>query len=336
MDLSIIVPAYNVATYIEKCIRSLENQDIPKNDYEIIVTNDGSPDNCKEIVEDLQKEFSNIVLINQENQGVSMARNNAIAIAKGTYILPIDPDDYVVSNTFKRVLERVKKQNLDALYLGYEFFDEYGNSYWVTNFSDKEIKVYTGFESYFLARGKGVQDPDRSVAIIYKKSFIEKFKIKYPKNVPYLEDGVFIGKFFAVAQNVGFDNETFYQRTTRPGSATNSNLFFLKISSDGFLNAIKDLTVFRNKYEKEKLSIALLNQLHAKFFLHALAPSATNFSIKTYRNITASIKNKSLELKSTVGLSTIFKRLILIFNFSKWLFFIYYPVYMKVKSKKYN
>ena len=62
--ISIIIPAYKVAGYIEKCIRSLENQDLSKDDYEIIVTNDGSPDNCREIVESLQQEFSNIVLIN--------------------------------------------------------------------------------------------------------------------------------------------------------------------------------------------------------------------------------------------------------------------------------
>ena len=76
--LSIIIPMYNVASYVERCIRSLENQDIPKEDYELICINDGSPDNCKEIIVRLQKEFSNIILIDQENQGVSRARNNGV------------------------------------------------------------------------------------------------------------------------------------------------------------------------------------------------------------------------------------------------------------------
>ena len=78
MQLSIIIPMYNVAPYVERCIRSLEDQDIPRNEYELICINDGSPDNCREIVEQLQLEFSNIVLINQINQGVSVARNNGI------------------------------------------------------------------------------------------------------------------------------------------------------------------------------------------------------------------------------------------------------------------
>ena len=73
--LSVIIPIYKVEPYIERCLRSLLNQDLSKEDYEIICVNDGSPDNCREIVKRLQKEFENIILIDQENQGVSIARN---------------------------------------------------------------------------------------------------------------------------------------------------------------------------------------------------------------------------------------------------------------------
>ena len=117
---------------------------MPKDEYEIIITNDGSPDRCREIVEGLQKEFSNIILINQENQGVSMARNNAIAIAKGEYILPIDPDDYVVPNVLETVYQNAVTRNLDVLYLAYEIFDKQGNSSWETNYQDKNDKIFDG------------------------------------------------------------------------------------------------------------------------------------------------------------------------------------------------
>ena len=192
MRLSIIIPAYKVADYIEKCIRSLEDQDIPKSDYEIIVTNDGSPDNSKEIVEKLQQEFNNIMLINQENQGVSMARNNGIAIAKGKYILPIDPDDYVVPNTFKRVLSKADQNDLDVLYLGFEIFDADEKSIWKTDYAIHDTIIYSGVEGYFEARGFEVKDPDRSWAILFKKEMLNKFDITYPKDVPYLEDGLFL------------------------------------------------------------------------------------------------------------------------------------------------
>jgi glycosyltransferase involved in cell wall biosynthesis len=136
IQLSIIIPMYKVAAYVTRCIESLENQDIDKNLYEIICINDGSPDNCQEIVENLQKKYSNIVLLNQENQGVSMARNNGIAIAQGKYILPIDPDDYVMPNCFTSLLSKAYNENLDVLYASFEIFDVNEKVIWRTNYSN--------------------------------------------------------------------------------------------------------------------------------------------------------------------------------------------------------
>ena len=91
--LSIIIPMYNVERYVNKCLLSLEDQDIPMEDYEIICINDGSPDNSREVVIRLQKEFNNIILIDQENQGVSCARNAGINSACGEFVLFIDPPE---------------------------------------------------------------------------------------------------------------------------------------------------------------------------------------------------------------------------------------------------
>ena len=90
----------------------------------MICINDGSPDNCGEILGQLQQEFPNVVLINQEYQGVSMARNNAMAISKGKYLLMIDPDDYVNSNILKNRLNHLIINNLDVGFTGYIILDE--------------------------------------------------------------------------------------------------------------------------------------------------------------------------------------------------------------------
>ena len=119
LKLSIILPIYNVEPYVEKCLRSLEHQDMPKDDYEIICVNDGSPDNSKLIVERLQKEFSNIILINQTNKGVSVARNNAIKKAKGEYLLFIDPDDSVQPNCLSELLYNAKSKELDVVFFAF-------------------------------------------------------------------------------------------------------------------------------------------------------------------------------------------------------------------------
>lgn len=329
MRLSIIVPAYKVENYIEKCIRSLEDQDIPKKDYEIIVTNDGSPDKCREVVEKLQKEFDNIILLNQENQGVSMARNNAIAISKGKFLLPIDPDDYVLPNTFNAILEIAETKNLDVLYLGFEIFDIKNNSIWKTNYKNFEAHIYDGVEGYFTHRDYDVRDPDRSVALLYKKQTLDKFEINYPKDVPYLEDGLFLAKVFSVSNKVGYDNTTFYQRTTRIGSATNSKLFYSKYSVDGFIKAVKDVQSFAVNNKLENKQLFLVNHIISKFVFLSLSPSIGTFNFKEYFQTLKVLKLANLDKLDSEGVRFMYFKYIKMYNFSKLLF----PIYFRLKKR---
>ncbi len=282
MLLSIIVPAYNVERYIERCIRSLEAQDIPQDQYEIILTNDGSPDQTRKIVEKLKLKFTNIILINQENQGVSMARNNAIAHAQGKYIMPVDPDDYVLPNTLKNALMRAENDNLDVLYLGFEIFDADGKSLWQTNYQKQSQQIFTGVEGYFAARGKDVRDPDRSWAILYRKSMMDHFELRYPKDVPFLEDGCFLTKVFSVAQRVGFSNNPFHQRTTSEGSATVSGVYYSEKAAEGFLKAAADIRTFGKKHIFTQQQHGLINHGIANFVLLAIFPMIAFKSAKIF------------------------------------------------------
>lgn len=334
MKLSIIIPAYKVENYIEKCIRSLENQDMPATDYEIIVTNDGSPDRCREIIEKLQEEFSNIVLINQENQGVSMARNNAIAIAKGIYILPIDPDDYVVPNVLQTVYQNAVSRDLDVLYLPYEIFDVNGKSIWETNYSKHKDILYTGVEGYFQARGFDVKDPDRSWAILYKKTTLDKFGILYPKDVPYLEDGLFLGKVFTVAEKVGFDNEKFYQRTTRLGSATNSGLFYTDKANQGFILAAQDIRKFCETYDFNRVQQGLINHLMIKYVMLALMPLVSFGSFKKYIKVTQKIKSLGFSRLASDGVVEPYRKYAKYYTISPYFFLLLYTKELLFKKIK--
>ena len=94
--VSVITPSYNQGIYLDQCLKSLINQTYAN--WECIIVNDGSTDNTKEIAESWCKIDSRIKLLSQENGGVCNARNQAIKICNGTYILPLDADDYVSEN----------------------------------------------------------------------------------------------------------------------------------------------------------------------------------------------------------------------------------------------
>jgi glycosyltransferase involved in cell wall biosynthesis len=331
--LSIIIPMYKVAPYVKKCLRSLADQDIPFSSYEIICVNDGSPDNCSEIVESLQNEIPNIVLINQENQGVSMARNNALAIAKGKYMMPIDPDDYVVPNCLKAAIDQAESKDLDVLYLGFEIFDENGISNWFTNYIEQEKIIQNGVEGYFASRGYDVRDPDRSVAILYRKSMLDQYDIKYPKDVPYLEDGLFLAKVFAVAEKVGFKDDKFYQRTTRIGSATNSRLFYSEKAINGFIKGVEDVKLFaiKNKLKPEK--IELINHVVAKFILLPIISIISSKNIFRYYQLIKKLKNNNINKIELKGLRLVYFQLAKKYNYSPIIFFFYYPIYERFLKK---
>lgn len=326
---SIIIPMYKVADHVTRCIESLQNQDIDKNQYEIICINDGSPDNCQEVVENLQKKYSNIVLINQVNQGVSMARNNGIAIAKAKYILPIDPDDYVVPNSLGRIASLVQTNNYQVFYLGFEIFDANQKSIWKTNYTKQENKTFNGVEGYFEARGLNVKDPDRSWAIVYDKQLLNDYKIDYPKNVPYLEDGLFLAKVFTVATRVGFDNQIFYQRTTRKGSATNSKLFFSEKAINGFILAINDIKNFAANNNLVATQQQLVNHVVAKFVLLPMSPFINKLDFIGYLKIIRLLKSNGVNKIEVDGVRQPYKKLSFSFNFNKVWFFIYYIYFIK-------
>lgn len=124
MILSVIVPVYNVSRYLSKCLDSILNQDIGQDNYEIIVINDGSTDNSGEIAQEYAHKHSNIILICQENQGLSGARNTGISVARGEYIQFVDSDDYLEPNVLGQLINRAQRDNLDMLRFNYQNVNE--------------------------------------------------------------------------------------------------------------------------------------------------------------------------------------------------------------------
>lgn len=115
IKLSIIVPIYNVEKYIRTCIESIFNQGLSDDDFELILVNDGTPDNSMEIISDIIEGHNNIIIIEQENQGLSVARNNGIKKANGDYILFVDSDDLLFENNLFKLLSITANYDADLV-----------------------------------------------------------------------------------------------------------------------------------------------------------------------------------------------------------------------------
>lgn len=115
MQLSIIVPVYNVEKYVRPCLESILRQGLDEDSYEVIIVNDGTKDRSMEMIADLIDEHPNISVINQENLSLSVARNNGIAAAKGDYVLMPDSDDLLIDYSLPILLKKALETKADLV-----------------------------------------------------------------------------------------------------------------------------------------------------------------------------------------------------------------------------
>ena len=116
--LSVIVPVYNCEKYLDECLASLTRQGLNANEYEVLVVNDGSTDKSEKIALSYCEKYHNFYLLNQENQGVSAARNKGLESARGKYIAFVDSDDFVADNLYLSVVSLVEEKKIKCFYFG--------------------------------------------------------------------------------------------------------------------------------------------------------------------------------------------------------------------------
>jgi glycosyltransferase involved in cell wall biosynthesis len=317
-SLSIIVPIYNVEPYLERCLRSLEDQDIPREDFEIICINDGSTDNSRDVVLLLQGEFDNIIFLEQQNQGVSVARNKGMDLAQGDYLMMVDPDDFLKPNILKERLRMIKEGNLDVAYNGHVVVNEkLEEIYRFDPFFDK-YRIVTGIDfinEYFKGK-KEIRIPHSSVGIFYKTSFINAHRLRYVEGIPYLEDGELMAKITCLAGRVMFLNDPVYYVYTRTGSATNSRLYYSDKARNGFLKAAHDLLQFRDQYCHTAHQKTYMNQSIIQFTIVYLISHEGLSYLKHYSALFNTLKKGPLRKLQTKGSSSFYRKLAFSYNVS--------------------
>lgn len=215
MQLTIIIPVFNCEPYLKMGFQKLKS--IYKTDisFEIIYVNDGSTDESKDVLEALKKEHSHVIVIHQENQGSSGARNTAIEIAKGEYIQFLDADDLLDVEKIIEMLSEAKNNNFDLLGYRMDFVDE---TYNLISEKEKDPLSYNKPMSGIDCLIEGYQ-PASLCVFLFKRALLTQNKLRiYPK-ITHM-DIEFMTRVMLCAKKVIFKDTIAYHYLQRPGSIT--------------------------------------------------------------------------------------------------------------------
>ena len=229
MQLSIIIPFYNSGKYLPTCIDSLLNQGIDTKDYEILIINDGSTDNSLEVAQQYANIHSNISVHTKTNGGVGSARNRGMALAKGTYLYFIDPDDYLAALALKVLLEKANENSLEILTFSFRKTKD-------SNLYREPLKI-NNIELSSISDGvdyiANYRYKNEVWWYLVKKSFIDETKIKFIEG-RWMEDAILTTQLFIKAKRMAHWPIDVHRHLTVAGSAmTNKNpSHYLKVIDD--------------------------------------------------------------------------------------------------------
>lgn len=207
--LSIIIPVYNLEMYVEDCIRSIERIEAPK---ELICVNDGSADQSLPVLQKLAGEFDDIIIVDQENTGVSKARNNGVQLARGKYICFFDGDDLVVAETIDRAVRLLEDEKADCVTYDYQNIAEnYKCEDWTSIIPCHPCSAVSHDPSRLYGKGYIWH-------LIMRKDIIDTHAIAFP-DMRYFEDKYFLMDYCIHCNRVIILPEIGYLYRVRQSSA---------------------------------------------------------------------------------------------------------------------
>ena len=197
--LSIIVPVYNVEKYIRPCFESIFKQGLDDTDFEVIIVNDGTQDQSMEVIVDIINAHQNIRIIEQENQGLSIARNNGLEIAVGKYILFIDSDDILINNSIPYLLNIALSREADLVVADFlKMNDSEIMTFQQKSFQQEDgvIQEKTGDDMLLLPLSSGYSCVWHT---LFKRDFLSENNIRFIPHI-YFEDTPFTMQCYAKAE----------------------------------------------------------------------------------------------------------------------------------------
>lgn len=216
LNLTIIVPVYNAEKYLHRCVDSLLAQDLNSEEYEIILVDDGSKDDSARICDEYSEEYSHIKTIHKTNGGLSSARNAALDMARGAYVMFVDADDDVVDGSVAPVLKRALSDSPDMLYYGYNIIsgDNVSEPNWRSVYD--EGRVYSG-KDYLLTDG----DVGSIWKALYRRSLLERLHLRFCLGITH-QDVVFNMEFLPFVDKLMFIDKVVYNYYINDESLTHT------------------------------------------------------------------------------------------------------------------
>lgn len=230
MDITLIIPIYNVEKYLKQCLDSVVEQSMPFD--EVILVNDGSDDGSLLICEKYILKYKYFKIINQDNKGLSVARNIGIRSAHSEYVMFLDSDDFLKSNTVHRLKDKLQKTQVDAVFFDADIICE-EECRVAKNIYDRSKTELDGIYMKgwdFFTKCYPQNFVVSACLAVFKRAILLEKKIFFPEGL-YFEDNYFTFVFLNYAHRIIYISERLYQRRYRKNSITTSDFSEKKFSN---------------------------------------------------------------------------------------------------------
>ena len=324
IKISVIVPCYNIESYLPRCIESILVQTYKT--LEIILISDGSTDGTDEVIREYAKKDSRIIPIFKANSGVSDTRNRGLDMATGDYIGFVDGDDYIEPEMYETLLKNAIENNADISHCGYQM-------------------VFPSRVDYYYNTGKKViQDNKKGIRDIIVGDYVEPGiwnklyrldilkELRMPPDIKINEDVVFNFYAFVNSQKSVYEDLPFYHYILRKGSAATSkidqNKLFdpVRVRKEIFEYSLKNL-------DNEIQSVAYSSYLNSIINLYRVV---SNSKLKEYKEDSFILKRQIKEIKGNFMLSKRVKTERFFFFHCTGLLMFTYKIYDNFLSKNTN
>lgn len=205
--VSIVIPVYNGQNHIRKCIESLLKQTYEN--IEIVVVNDGSSDNTDLVLDDVQKEDQRIRVVNQENKGVSYARNVGITFANGEYLLFVDSDDSLKENAIETIMKSIDNDS-DLVVFGFSVIgndNRKNDTKVLSNLKNSKADKYTLLQAVLSTKENIYGYAWRS---LYSVKLLKSYELLFPEGIKISEDYLFFVKSIYYSNKVTIIDKELY------------------------------------------------------------------------------------------------------------------------------